>query len=74
MVGFFQVHLEAVFTSARFFLTVNVSYRTLGLTLCLVGMHSVAATKWALTKFSYSSSGVGVSDISYSASDFFSKC
>ena len=66
-VGFLLLHLEAVFTSARFFLTVNVSHRTLCLALCLVGIHSIAASKWALTRFSYSSFGVGVSDISWSA-------
>ena len=38
LVGFFLLHLEAVFTSTRFFLTANVSYGTLGLALCLVGM------------------------------------
>ena len=54
LVGFFQLHLEAVFTSSHFFLTANVSHMTLGLALCLVGMHSAAASKWALTKFSYS--------------------
>ena len=58
LVGFFLLHLEAVFTSARFFLTANVSHGTLGLALCSVGMHSDAASKWALTKFSYSSFGV----------------
>ena len=31
--------------SARFFLTANVSHGTLGLALCLVGMHSAAASK-----------------------------
>ena len=30
LVGFFLLHLEAVFTSARFFLTANVSHGTLG--------------------------------------------
>ena len=44
LVGFFLLHLEAVFTSTRFFLTANVSYGTLGLALCLVGMHSAAAS------------------------------
>ena len=33
LVGFFLLHLEAVFTSARFFLTANVSHGTLGLAL-----------------------------------------
>ena len=61
LVGFFLLHLEAVFTSARFSLTANVSHGTLSLALFLVGMHSAAASKWALTKFSYSSFGVCVS-------------
>ena len=51
LIGFFLLHLEVVFTSARFVLTANVSYGTLGLALCLVGMHSAGAFKWALTKF-----------------------
>ena len=46
--------------SALVFLTANVSYRTLSLALCLVDMNSIAASKWALAKFSYSSLGVGV--------------
>ena len=54
LVGFFQLHLEAVFTSARFFLTANVSHRTLGLAFCLVGMHSATASKLALKRFPYS--------------------
>ena len=53
------------------FLTVNISHETLGLALCLVGMHSATASKWALTKFSYSSFGVGVYDISWSALNLF---
>ena len=53
LVGFLLLHLEAVFTSACFFLTSNVSYGTLGLSLCLVGMHSAAASKWTLMKFSF---------------------
>ena len=59
LVGFIPLHLEAVFSSARFFfLTANVPHRTLGLAVCLVGMHSAAASKWALMKFLYSSFGV----------------
>ena len=53
LVGFFLLHLEVVFTSTRFFLTANVSHGTLVLALCLLGMHSAAASKWALTKFSH---------------------
>ena len=56
---------------ACFFLTANVSHGTLGLALCLIGMNSAAASKWALTKFSYSSFRVGVSDISWNALDLF---
>ena len=63
LVGFLLWHREVIFTSACFFLTTNVSHGTLDLALCLVGMHSAAASKWALTKFSYSSFAVSVSDI-----------
>ena len=38
LVGFFLLHLEAVFTSACFSLTTNVSHRTLDLILCFVGL------------------------------------
>ena len=48
------LHLEAIFMSARFFLTAYVANVTLALALCLLGMHSAAASKWALTKFWYS--------------------
>ena len=71
LVGFLLLHKEAFFTYACFFLTAEVSHETLDLALCFVGMHSAAASKWALTKFSYSSFGVGVSDISWSASNVF---
>ena len=64
LVGFLLLHREAVFTFARFLITANVSHETLDLALCLVGMHSAAASMGALTKFLYSSFGVGVSDIS----------
>ena len=71
LVGFFLLHLEAVFTSARFSLTSNVSHMTLSLVLCLIGMHSAAASKWALTKFLYSSFRVCVSVFSCSALNLF---
>ena len=45
LVGFFLLHSEAVFKSAWFFLTTNVSHGTLGLALYLVGMHSAATSK-----------------------------
>ena len=67
LVGIFLLYLEAVFTSAHFFLTANVSYGT-RFSFCLVGMYSAAACKWALTKFSF---GVCVSVFSCSASNFF---
>ena len=60
LVGFFIVYLEAVSTSAHFSLTTNVSHGTLVLVLCLDGMYSGAASKWALTKLSYSSTGICV--------------
>ena len=71
LVGFFLLHLEAVFTSACFSLTAIFSHGTLGLALCLVVMHSAAASKWALTKFPYSSFEVCVSVFSCCASDLF---
>ena len=60
-VGFFLLHLEAVFTSARFSLTANVSHGTVNLVLYFVGMYFAATSRWALTKFSYLSFGVHVS-------------
>ena len=66
-----MLHLEAVYTSARFSLTANVSHGTLSLVLCLVDMHSADASKRALTKFSYSSFGVCVSVFSCSALNLF---
>ena len=71
LVGFILLHLEAVFTSALFFLTAYVSHGTVGLDLCLFSMHSVDASRWALTKFSYSSFGVRVSIFFCSASNLF---
>ena len=71
LVGFFLLHLEAVFMSACFSLTANISYETIGLFLCLVGMRSAAAFKWVLTKISYSSFRVCVSVVSCSASNLF---
>ena len=56
--------------SVHFFLTTNVSHGTLGLALCLVGMHSAAAFKWVLMKFSYSSFRVCIFDF-YSAPNLF---
>ena len=72
-VGFFLLHLEPVFTSARFSLTVNVSHGTQDLVLGFVGMHFPAASRCALTKFSYLSIGVLFSVFSCSASNLFLK-
>ena len=54
LVGFFLLHLEAVFMFACFSLTANISHRTLDLVLCFVAMYFAAASRWALMKFSYS--------------------
>ena len=70
-VGFFLLHLEAVFPSARFSLTANVFHGTLDLVLGFVGIHFAAASRFALTKFSYSSFGVRFSVFSCSASNLF---
>ena len=58
LLGFFDSFWRPVFTSARFSLTAKVSHGTLYLVLCFVGMHFAAASRCALTKFSYSSFGV----------------
>ena len=71
LVGFFLLHLEAVFMSARFSLASNASHGTLDLVLIFVGMYFAAASRWALTKISYSSFGVCVSVFSRSASNLF---
>ena len=63
LVGFFLLHLRTVFTSICFPLIANVFSGTLGLFLWLVGMHSAAASKWELTKFSYSSFGEFLSSL-----------
>ena len=70
-VGFFRSFLEAVFTSARFSLTAKVSHGTLCLVLSFVGMHFAAASRFGLTKFSYSSFGVLFSVLSCSVSCLF---
>ena len=57
-VGFFLLHLEAVFTSTRFSLTAKVSHRSLVLVLNFVSMYFTAALRCALIKLSYSSFGV----------------
>ena len=47
-----------------FSLTANDSKRTVHFALDLVSMHSTAASTWAVTKFSNSSFGVYLSDVS----------
>ena len=70
-VGFFLLHLEAIFTSARFSLTAIVSHGTLDLVQCFVGMHFAAASRCVLTKFSSSSFGVRISVFNCNASNLF---
>ena len=70
-VGFFLLHLEAVFTFAHFSLTANVSQGTLDLVLGFVGKYFAAASRCALKKFSYSSFGVSISIFSCCASNLF---
>ena len=69
LVGFLLLLREAIFTFALFYLTANVSHGTQGLALSLVGMHSVANSKWAVTKFSFVIRSV--SGISWSALNLF---
>ena len=61
----------AVFTCARFSLTANVSHGTLYLVLSFVGIHFAAASRCALTKFSYSSFAIPSSVFSCSISNLF---
>ena len=70
-VGFFLLLLGAVFTFARFSLTANVSHRTIYLGLGFVGIQFAAASRCALTKFSYSSFRVSFSVFSCSTSNLF---
>ena len=71
LVGFFLLHLEVVFTFARFSLTASVSHGTLDLVLGFVGMYFAAASRCALTKFPCSSFGVSISVFPCSASNLF---
>ena len=70
-VGFFLYLLEVVCRYARFSLTANVSHGTLYLVLGFVGIYFAAASRCALTKFSYSSFGVPFSVFSCSVSNLF---
>ena len=71
LVGFLLLHKDAVFTLSHFLLTNSLSLGTLCLALIFLGYHSTAASKWTLTKYSYSSLGVIFSDNSWRASDLF---
>ena len=70
-IGFFLIHLEAVFTSARFSLTANVYHGTLDLVLSFVGMCFAADSGCASTKFSYSSFRGRIPVFSCRASNLF---
>ena len=63
--GFLLLHQDAIFTIRNFFQTISVSHGIPYMPLGLVGMHSTAASMWALTKFSFSSFEVCVSAISW---------
>ena len=56
---------------SQFSLTAIVSQRTLHLALGLVGMHLAAASMWVVTKFSYFSFNVCLSDVFGRVSDLF---
>ena len=70
-VGFFLLHLEAVFMFACFSLTANVSQGILDLVLGFIGMYFTVASGCALMKFSYLSFRVSISVFSCSASNLF---
>ena len=70
-VGFLLSGNDAIFMLSNFFLSASDFHGTLYLALGLVGMHSSAASMWAVTKFSYSSAGVCISDISWRVSNLF---
>ena len=53
------------------FLTTIDSQRTRHLILILIGMHYAAASIWAITKFSNSSFGACLLDVSWRVSDLF---
>ena len=50
---------------SHFSQTAIYSQGSLHLALDLIGMHSAAASIWVVTKFSYSSFGVCLSDVSW---------
>ena len=59
---FLLLSKDASFKLSYFFLTTSDSHGTLHLALVLVGMHPVTASIRAVSKFSYSSFGVRLSD------------
>ena len=67
----FLLSRDAFFTSSRLSLTAIVSQWTLYLAFGLVGIYSAAAFIWVVTKFSYSSFGVCLSDDSWRVSNLF---
>ena len=68
-VGFFLLLGRQFSRLYIFSLTANVSHGTLNLVLSFVGIHFAAASRFALTKFSYSSFGVRISVFCCRASD-----
>ena len=62
---------DVTFILSCFFLTSRHSDGTLHLALDLVGMHSAAASMWALMKFTYLSFGVCASDIFWRVLNLF---
>ena len=70
-VEFLLLNMDAIFMLSHFFLLTSNSHRTLHLVLGLVGIHSATAFIWAEMKFSHSSFGVCVSDISRRVSNLF---
>ena len=71
IVGFVLLCWTAFLILFLFSLTASVSQGTERLALSSVGTHSDAASRWALTKFLYSSFGVKLSDVSWRISNYF---
>ena len=69
--GFVLLHRDAFFTSACLFFAANVHHGNLSFALSLVGIHSAAASLWALMKSSYLSFRKSVSDIFWCALNVF---
>ena len=63
--------IRILFKLSHFFLVTSDSHEILHLALGLIGMHSAAASIWAITKISNSSFGVCGSDVSWSVSNLF---